>query len=121
VIAGVAEVQSGARSGHEQDAADVEVNGVAGGSRGEGVSLDKNDGGDALLREREEGSALQSDGLEKNGRLEASDDRLKSAMAEVVRLTSVLDGNVELLNECQVSEVWLCMELINLGNILENR
>jgi hypothetical protein len=42
-------------------------------------------------------------------------------MAEVVRLTSVLDGNVELLNECQVSEVWLCMELINLGNILENR
>jgi hypothetical protein len=108
VIAGVAEVQSGARSGHEQDAADVEVNGVAGGSRGEGVSLDKNDGGDALLREREEDSALQIDRLEKNGRLEASDDRLKSAMAEVVRLTSELEGSSELLNECQVSVLLLC-------------
>ena len=45
---------------------------MAGGSQGEGVSLDKNDGGDALLSEREEGSALQIDTLEKNRRLEAS-------------------------------------------------
>lgn len=103
-IAGVAEVQTGAGRGKELGATDVAVNGVVAGERGEGVSLDKSgEGADPFLKEREEVNASQNDMLEKKGRLEASDDSLRSAMAEVVRLSGELNGNVDLLNECQVS------------------
>ena len=105
-IAGAAEVQSGGGSGKEGGAADdVEVNGVTGGAGVEGVSGDKAEGGgNGFLREGEEGaSGVQGEMLEKGGRLEATEERLKCALAEVVRLTAELDGNTELLNECQVS------------------
>jgi len=103
-IAGLVEAQNGA-SGKEQGVSDVELNGVVAGASTEGGTVDENgEGGNAFSRAKEEKVyALQSDLLEKNGQLETSDERLKSAMAEVVRLTGELDGNAELLNECQVS------------------
>lgn len=89
-------------------AADIELNGLLGGGTGEGGSPVKSgEGADTYLREVEKVNASQQDTLEKNGLLEASDVRLKSAMVEVVRLTGELDGNVELLNECQVSKILL--------------
>lgn len=112
-VAGLVEAQNGARSGKEQGASDVELNGVGAGARAEIVTVDENgEGGNTFSRVKEEEvCALQGDLSEKNGRLETSDDRLKSAMAEVVRLTSELDGNAELLNECQVCGLGLCSEL----------
>lgn len=109
-IAGLVEAHNGARSEKDPVASDVELNGVVVGGRVEGVTIDENGGGgNAFPRAKnEEVCALQSDLLEKNGRLETADERLKSALAEVVRLTGELDGNAELLNECQVSG---CSEL----------
>lgn len=89
----------------EQRDDDVELNGnLVGAGADEIVLKEPVVGGNASLRETEqEVSALQTDLLEKNEQLMATDDRLKAAMEEVARLTSELDGNAELLNECQVS------------------
>lgn len=86
----------------------MDLNEVVGDARAEAVSVDESgEGGNAVSRVKEEEvCALQNDLLEKIGRLETSDERLKSALAEVVRLTGELDGNAELLNECQVSGSW---------------
>lgn len=80
------------------------LNGVSAAAKVQDTTFDKvADEGDAFLREREqEVTALRTDLLEKNEHLLAIDDRLKSAIAEVARLTSELDGSAELLNECQV-------------------
>jgi hypothetical protein len=103
---GLVETQNGARNEKEQLTLDVELNGVDAGGRAEGVTVDENiENVNTFSRAKnEEVSALaQSDPMEKNERSEASDERLESALAEVVRLTGELEGNAELLNECQMN------------------
>jgi hypothetical protein len=59
---------------------------------------------DAFLGEGKDGevSTLQTLLKEKDSLLAAADERLKSMLAEVDRLHSELDGNTDLLSECQV-------------------
>ncbi|XP_024403661.1 autophagy-related protein 11 [Physcomitrium patens] len=102
---GLLEVPNDVNAEKEQRDDDVELNGNLVGAGADEIALKEPVvGGNASLRETEqEVSALQTDLLEKNEQLMATDDRLKAAMEEVARLTSELDGNAELLNECQMN------------------
>lgn len=83
------------------------------GVRSDTSSLSKdNDRVNSSLKERQHDvSAVDNDLHEESNELLATDDRLKSALAEVGRLSSELDGNAELLNECQVCMVFLRMKI----------
>lgn len=95
--------------GHGAD--DATSSGDPIGIRSDTSSLSKDtDRVNSSSKERQQDvSAVDCDLHEKNKELLATDDRLKSALAEVVRLSNELDGNSELLNECQV-----CMEFLRL-------
>lgn len=91
-------------SSNDQEAGDGDINRGRTSGRPQGVRSDEEvKGTDPFLRGREqEISALQTDLMEKNDLLLATDDRMKSALDEVIRLRSELEGNADLLSECQV-------------------
>jgi hypothetical protein len=95
-----------------QGADDVTSSGDPIGVRSDTSSLIKDDARvNSSLKERQHDvSAVDNDLHEESNELLATDDRLKSALAEVGRLSSELDGNAELLNECQVCMVFLRMK-----------
>jgi 2'-5' RNA ligase len=70
---------------------------------------------EAFLRERkDELSALQISLEEKVSLLAAMDERLKAALVEIDRLHAELNGNADMLSECQVYFcIILCTQSIN--------
>jgi 2'-5' RNA ligase len=100
----------------EQGADVVRVDAVHITVRPQGYVADKDvEPTEAFLRERkDELSALQISLEEKVSLLAATDERLKAALVEIDQLHAELNGNADMLSECQVCFcITLCTQSIN--------